>query len=43
MWILMPVSKTDQLEEGDIGPRLEKTRTCIKLEENKVPGERGNC
>lgn len=34
----MPFFKIDQLEEGDTGPRLEMTRTCIKLAEDIVLG-----
>lgn len=42
MWIPTPFFKIDQLEEGDVGPGLEMTRTCIKLEQNKVPRVRGD-
>lgn len=34
--------KIDQLEEGDVGPGLEMTRTYIKLGENKIPRVRGD-
>lgn len=36
MQIPMPFFKIDQLEEGNTGPGLDMTRTCVKLEENKV-------
>lgn len=42
MWMPTPFFKIDRLEEGDTGPRLDMTRTCIKPVENKVPGVRGD-